>query len=296
MNLLINEPPLQVLPSLAIQIGLNEAIVLQQLHYLLPMAQTIHDGKKWVYNSIKSWNEKYFPFFSKNTLIRTFDNLEKMGLILSEKLKKTENNQTKFYTINYDELSIICSKNNNSSSGNCSKSVQKSYPKQDNAIDQNEQIQLPKMGKCTITQNGEMLQENTNRIHTRENQAGNVSKKSSVATDEKTINFTKGDLNKKSPMATDEILGETLNLEQLKNIIALKLGTKAQHAITHPDFKFWLCGFNTHFEHQNFSSSKKHYKFAQWVITEFEKNPITQKQDFHVNTVRRDYQIELSDF
>ena len=32
-KLLINEHPLQVLPSLATKIGLNEAIVLQQIHY-----------------------------------------------------------------------------------------------------------------------------------------------------------------------------------------------------------------------------------------------------------------------
>ena len=35
MSLLISEPPLQVLPSLAVKIGLNEAIVLQQIHYWL---------------------------------------------------------------------------------------------------------------------------------------------------------------------------------------------------------------------------------------------------------------------
>ena len=34
-NLLINESPLQVLPTLATYIGLNEAIFLQQVHYWL---------------------------------------------------------------------------------------------------------------------------------------------------------------------------------------------------------------------------------------------------------------------
>ena len=34
-KLLIDEPPLQVLPSLALKIGLNEAIILQQVHYWL---------------------------------------------------------------------------------------------------------------------------------------------------------------------------------------------------------------------------------------------------------------------
>jgi hypothetical protein len=32
-KLLIDEPPLQVLPTLAVRLGLEEAIFLQQLHY-----------------------------------------------------------------------------------------------------------------------------------------------------------------------------------------------------------------------------------------------------------------------
>ena len=34
-RLLINENPLQVLPTLAVKIGLNEAMILQQMHYWL---------------------------------------------------------------------------------------------------------------------------------------------------------------------------------------------------------------------------------------------------------------------
>lgn len=41
-SLLIEEPPLQILPSLAAAIGLNEAIVLQQLYWLL---QQPNNGK-----------------------------------------------------------------------------------------------------------------------------------------------------------------------------------------------------------------------------------------------------------
>lgn len=166
MSLLINEPPLQVLPSLAVAIGLNEAIVIQQLHYLLPYSVTNKDGKNWVFNSIENWL-KIFPFFSRNTLIRTFENLEKMGFVLAEKIQKQQRNQTKFYTIDYDRFNAFCdeflSKN--------------SVPKWVNPFTQNGQMEqpkmgnsdLPKMGECTFTQNGQMLQENTNRIHSIEN-------------------------------------------------------------------------------------------------------------------------------
>jgi len=50
MNLLINESPLQVLPSLAMQVGLNAAILLQQLHFRSLISPNVRDGHKWVYS------------------------------------------------------------------------------------------------------------------------------------------------------------------------------------------------------------------------------------------------------
>ena len=50
MSLLIQEPPLVVLPSLAREVGLIDAIVLQQLHYA---GQRTEDG--WIVRSAKEW-------------------------------------------------------------------------------------------------------------------------------------------------------------------------------------------------------------------------------------------------
>ena len=55
MSLLISEPPLIVLPSLARLVGLNEAIILQQVHYWLQRSSNIKDGHRWVYNSYPNW-------------------------------------------------------------------------------------------------------------------------------------------------------------------------------------------------------------------------------------------------
>ena len=65
-RLLIHESPLQVLPSLAVKIGLNEAIILQQLHYWLnpDHNKNIREGSHWVYNSYEQW-QKQFPFGRK---------------------------------------------------------------------------------------------------------------------------------------------------------------------------------------------------------------------------------------
>ena len=106
-NLLTQEPPLQVLPSLAVAIGLNEAIVLQQVHYLLNYATTTKDDKKWVYNNYDAWQAKHFRFWSVETVKRTFNSLKNQGLLLCEKLRKNERNQTNFYTVNYDAVAKL---------------------------------------------------------------------------------------------------------------------------------------------------------------------------------------------
>ena len=110
-RLLINENPLLILPSLAKEIGLNEAIVLQQLHFWLSKEKHSIDGSYWVYNTYKEW-KKQFPFWSKSTIIRTFNKLEKANLIKTANHNKMKVDQTKWYTINYEKLDEISKKNN----------------------------------------------------------------------------------------------------------------------------------------------------------------------------------------
>lgn len=85
-NLLIDDEPLQVLPKLAVAIGLDEAIVVQQLHYWLnPKRKSgkIIDGRRWVYNTYAEWRTTNFPFWSEIHIKRIFLILEKCGIIVS---------------------------------------------------------------------------------------------------------------------------------------------------------------------------------------------------------------------
>jgi hypothetical protein len=104
-KLLIDEYPLLVLPSLANMIGLNEAIALQQVHYWLNNAKggvTI-DGVRWVYNTYEEWQRDNFPFWSVRTVVRVFDHLEEMLLLVS--MQKASYDRKKYYRIHYDNLS-----------------------------------------------------------------------------------------------------------------------------------------------------------------------------------------------
>ena len=106
-KLLIQESPLTFQSSLAVAIGINEAIVLQQIHYWLSNSKNKgyeQDGYKWVYNTYAEWKETNFPFWSENTIQRIFTNLEDMGLVVSIQPMKGKYDRTKYYRIEYTKL------------------------------------------------------------------------------------------------------------------------------------------------------------------------------------------------
>jgi hypothetical protein len=83
-SLLIHEPPLQVLPSLAQAIGLNEAIILQQIHYLVNSGGgRVIGGDRWVFDTYEELQRKFFPFWSAITLKRTMLKMESHGWLIS---------------------------------------------------------------------------------------------------------------------------------------------------------------------------------------------------------------------
>jgi hypothetical protein len=101
-KLLISEHPLQVLPRLAVAIGLNQAIVVQQIHYWLEKSRIEKNGHIWVYNTINQWKEQ-FPFWSKNTVQRVFAKLKESGLLIGEFLSDNDS-QLLYYRIDYSVM------------------------------------------------------------------------------------------------------------------------------------------------------------------------------------------------
>ena len=102
-QLLLDDYPLIILPSLAEKIGLNESIVLQQLHYWLKKSDNVRDDYKWVYNTYEDWNRQ-FPFWSVSTIRRTITKLENMELIIIGNYNKLKIDNTKWYRIDYEKL------------------------------------------------------------------------------------------------------------------------------------------------------------------------------------------------
>lgn len=102
-SLLLDEYPLVLLPSLALEYGLLEAIILQQLHFWLQRSTHEHGGKRWVYKTYDEWAEE-IPFVSKRTIRRTIRSLEEAGIIETGNFNEKAYDNTKWYTICYERL------------------------------------------------------------------------------------------------------------------------------------------------------------------------------------------------
>ena len=102
-KLLINESPVLVIPTLAVKLGVTDAIILQQVHYWLEKSPHKIVGRKWVYNTYKEW-QRQIPFYSEGTIKRVIQSLEKRGYLVSANYNRTKLDKTKWYSINYEMI------------------------------------------------------------------------------------------------------------------------------------------------------------------------------------------------
>jgi len=118
--LLIADKPIQVLPSLAVAIGLNEAIFIQQLHYWLNGAQRsktfgqMRENRMWIYNTPEEWQVQNFPFWSVSTIRRVINSCKSQGVldIELELSPMVPGGRRNWYTVNYDKVAEIGSVQN----------------------------------------------------------------------------------------------------------------------------------------------------------------------------------------
>ena len=146
-----------ILPQLACKIGLNEVIVLRQVHYWIENYRKkgdkrhFHDGRYWVYNTFGGWQKDNFPFWSENTVRRIFESLrkpykpeggeekvERGPLLLVGNYNQKGYDRTLWYSIDYEEAYKVKNSNDLSKS---------ECPKWTDGCAQNGQMDVPKMDR-----------------------------------------------------------------------------------------------------------------------------------------------------
>ena len=108
-KILFDEHPLVIPVEAAKALGLEESIILQQVHYWLQDKvkskdqKSFHDGRYWIYDTYEEWKNT-FPFWSISTIRRKICGLEKSGILLSANYNKNATVRMKWYSIDYDKL------------------------------------------------------------------------------------------------------------------------------------------------------------------------------------------------
>lgn len=145
-ELLINESPLIVLPSLACVVGLHGAIVLQQVQYWLARSHHEHDGRKWTYNTYEEWHEQ-FPFWQPDAIRKTIKKLEIDGILLATDIyNKNRFERRKWYSIDYDKLDAAL----NGTSGNSAQIEAEDFPDRSGESVESSRSDLPPLSRAIL--------------------------------------------------------------------------------------------------------------------------------------------------
>lgn len=107
-NVLLGGRLLLLLPTLVGMVGLNEAIVLQQVRYRLgdDLRPLVRENRRWARDPLERWRERDFPFWEIDTLRRAFQSLETRGLLRAAQFDKHLRDRTKSYTIDFELLAV----------------------------------------------------------------------------------------------------------------------------------------------------------------------------------------------
>lgn len=113
-KLLYTKEPIVINPIAAEVLGVNEAIIVQQIHYWLNINEkakiNFHEGRYWTYNTYENWQKTNFRFLSVPTLKRIFKKLEDKKILIKDNFNKSKYDRTLWVSINYDKLDELMSK------------------------------------------------------------------------------------------------------------------------------------------------------------------------------------------
>jgi hypothetical protein len=101
-DLLLNEPPLIVFPSLVRRLGLVEAALVQQLHYWSQRATRTHDGFVWVYKTYQDWSDEIGV--SAKAARGALDRLRRDGLVVAIQNPTDLRDRTLWWRVDHDVL------------------------------------------------------------------------------------------------------------------------------------------------------------------------------------------------
>ncbi|WGV29185.1 hypothetical protein [Halotia branconii] len=154
-KLITPESPLLVPPLLAAEIGLEEAVILQQIHYYCQISKHIkRDGRRWFWKTLKDWGQT-LPFLKVSAIRRAIANLRD-NFKLIDVCRHSEKTwyQANWFTVNVENVQAlwnrICENQqidmSDLNTSNCSKATDhiKEFPFKEFASQQHPAVELEK--------------------------------------------------------------------------------------------------------------------------------------------------------
>jgi hypothetical protein len=107
-KLITPESPLLVPPLLAAEIGLHEAVILQQIHYLCQTSKHLkEDGRYWFWKTLNDWGET-LPFLKISAIRRAIANLKDIFKLIEVKRHSEKTwYQANWFTINVENVEAL---------------------------------------------------------------------------------------------------------------------------------------------------------------------------------------------
>lgn len=98
----------RIIPELAVEIGLNESIVLLQVAHWIKVGNNEQDGEYWTFQSVRDMHEKAFGYWSVDTVARTVNKLLKAKYLKARAdLNQRKSDKTRWFALNVEKLSEL---------------------------------------------------------------------------------------------------------------------------------------------------------------------------------------------
>ena len=311
-KLLYTKEPIVINPIAAEVLGVNEAIIVQQIHYWLNINEkakiNFHKGKYWTYNTYENWQKTNFRFLSVSTLKRIFKKLVTKGILITDNFNKAKYDRTLWVTINYEKLDELLSKyeeeNKNEKSEEIEENVEISTKYQNDTMSNSNKVSKWNYGKYQVdTMESSKLTPPIPETNSETNSDICTTQNKSVVVENKNIELIENRTHLKAMSDNMKRKASKWNIERLDKAIDIFISKEEQYFSLlekiYKDDKNFVPKVNT--KSNNDPKFKTRFHNINERYNEYEPDELerllreSQKDKFETSSIHKNYLIAISD-
>ena len=311
-KLLYTKEPIVINPIAAEVLGVNEAIIVQQIHYWLNINEkakiNFHKGKYWTYNTYENWQKTNFRFLSVSTLKRIFKKLVTKGILITDNFNKAKYDRTLWVTINYEKLDELLSKyeeeNKNEKSEEIEENVEISTKYQNDTMSNFNKVSKWNYGKYQVdTMESSKLTPPIPETNSETNSDICTTQNKSVVVENKNIELIENRTHLKAMSDNMKRKASKWNTERLDKAIDIFISKEGQYFSLsekiYKDDKNFVPKVNT--KSNNDPKFKTRFHNINERYNEYEPDELerllreSQKDKFETSSIHKNYLIAISD-